>query len=180
MSRPWRRDGLSWEQTRAPRKDCGVAGSLSLGWQLLRRPLLGSSRAPEQSRLQWAEMPQPVPASQELGDGGPVSGLGTLCPIAGSGAGLGRRCRLGEERGVAVLCQLRGLFKTETFQLLVKHHEMLWSLVSRQRFWAGEGRKSPIRPFHIVHALLLPPGLTVSQVVGLCDGLGWGGYSGEG
>lgn len=67
----------------------------------------------------------------------------------------------------------------ETFKLLVKHHEMLWSLVSRQRFWAGGGRKSPIRPFHIVRALLLLPGLRVPQVVGLCDGLGWGAYSDE-
>lgn len=33
--------------------------------------------------------------------------------------------------------------------------------------WAGEGRKSPARPFHTVYALLLPPALRFSQVIGL-------------
>lgn len=98
LSKPWRRDGLSWEQTRALRKDCGIAGSLSLGWQLLKATVAGKLKG---SRTEQTPVGRDAAAcasfTGDSGTAGLFQGSVRCVPMLvlvqgwGEGVGLGRR-----------------------------------------------------------------------------------------
>lgn len=133
LLKPWRRNGLSCEQTRALRKGCGPAGSLSLGWHQIKASVAVKLKGSGQV---WTPVGRDAAAytgfAGELGTVGLFLGSGHWVPKLVLMQGWGEGWDGGGD-GMAVPCWLRGLLEMETFKVFVKHHELFQSLVSRQR-----------------------------------------------
>lgn len=106
----WRRDGLSWEQTSAPRKDCGVAGSLSLRCHPLKASV---AVTPEGSGIEQTPVGRGAAADTgfagDSGTLGPFQGSGHCVPVLVLMQGWGKGWIWGGERSLSPL-PAKGVF----------------------------------------------------------------------